>query len=222
MKYMKTMIKYINCIMMMLILICVMGHKINVLADDDTVSANDSEIVDDAMQESSQYELYVNSGLGVVTVYENMPDGTREAIKAFACSCGKAHGHNTPMGTYATSEYYRWRKMIDGTYAQYAVRINNLIMFHSVPYKEMRPDSLKWSSYNKLGTKASLGCIRLAVADVKWIYDNCPEGTKTVVYEDMEEVLPIEKPETFKLIYDMPYRFWDPTDPDENNPWNKD
>lgn len=168
----------------------------------------------------SRYELYVNRGLGVVTVYENNEDGNREAIMAFACSCGRPHGHNTPMGTYYTSDSYRWRRMIDNTYAQYAVRVNDLIMFHSVPYKEMKPNTLKWAQYNLLGSKASLGCIRLAVGDVKWIYDNCEEGTKVVIYEDMEEELPIEKPESFKISYDMRYRGWDPTDPDPENPWN--
>lgn len=186
---------------------------------ENTISENEAN--EEEIKNSSQYELYVNRELGVVTVYENMENGKRVAIKAFACSCGKAGGHNTPKGTFYTSEYYRWRRMIDGTYAQYAVRINDLIMFHSVPYKEESPDSLKWASYNKLGSKASLGCIRLAVGDVKWIYDKCNEGTKVVVYEDANEILPIEKPESFKLTYDMQYRNWDPTDPDEDNPWNK-
>lgn len=179
-----------------------------------------AEISADNNANSSRYELYVNRGLNVVTVYENKEDGSREAIKAFACSCGKPHGHNTPQGTFYTSDTYRWRRMIDNTYAQYAVRVNKLIMFHSVPYKEMKPNTLKWAQYNLLGSKASLGCIRLSVSDVKWIYDNCLEGTKVVIYEDMDEELPIEKPATFKISYDMNYRGWDPTDPDPDNPWN--
>ena len=34
-----------------------------------------------------------------------------------------------------------------------------------------------------LGHRASHGCIRMKVKEVKWIYDNCPEGT-TVVIQD--------------------------------------
>ena len=227
-----------KCIMLILVLLGTLClFKVSAAAgnnsllqepETDMVSANsvsDNQVSDNAVSEnkaneSSHYELYVNRGLNVVTVYENKDDGSREAIKAFACSCGRPHGHNTPQGTFYTSETYRWRRMIDNTYAQYAVRVNKLIMFHSVPYKEMKPNTLKWAQYNLLGSKASLGCIRLAVSDVKWIYDNCEEGTKVVIYEDMEEELPIEKPDSFKISYDMRYRGWDPTDPDPENPWN--
>ncbi|CCU56791.1 ErfK/YbiS/YcfS/YnhG superfamily [Bacillus subtilis E1] len=33
----------------------------------------------------------------------------------------------------------------------------------------------------KLGTKASHGCIRLTIPDAKWIYENIPEHTKVVI-----------------------------------------
>ena len=34
-----------------------------------------------------------------------------------------------------------------------------------------------------LGHPASHGCIRMKLKEVKWIYDNCPEGTTVVVQE---------------------------------------
>ncbi|MFR5209625.1 MAG: L,D-transpeptidase family protein [Clostridia bacterium] len=30
--------------------------------------------------------------------------------------------------------------------------------------------------FNKLGEQASQGCVRLAVSDAKWVYDNCPQA----------------------------------------------
>lgn len=33
----------------------------------------------------------------------------------------------------------------------------------------------------KLGVKASHGCIRLAIPDAKWIYENIPQHTKVVI-----------------------------------------
>ena len=64
-----------------------------------------------------------------------------------------------------------------------------------------------------------MGCVRLTVKDAKWIYDNCPSGTAVEVY-DSEDPGPLGKPETMKLDKDNANKGWDPTDPDENNPWH--
>ena len=42
------------------------------------------------------------------------------------------------------------------------------------------------SSYKKLGQRASHGCIRLAVWDAKWIYDNIGAGTVVSIVEGMD------------------------------------
>ena len=34
----------------------------------------------------------------------------------------------------------------------------------------------------RLGINASHGCVRLALTNAKWIYDNIPVGTKVVIY----------------------------------------
>ena len=64
-----------------------------------------------------------------------------------------------------------------GGYARYWTRINGSIAFHSIIYHSVSTSDPKVSSYNMLGSRASHGCIRLTVADAKWIYDNCPAGT---------------------------------------------
>ena len=87
--------------------------------------------------------------------------------KAFVCSTGREDDF-TPNGTFTVSEKYRWRLMVDNTYAQYAVRIQGQIMLHSVPYTSPESDALEYWEYNKLGNVASLGCVRFQVADIKW------------------------------------------------------
>lgn len=72
------------------------------------------------------------------------------------------------------------------SYGQYATRIYDGYLFHSVPYYSQHKDDVEYDEFNKLGTVASLGCIRLAVVDVKWIYDNCPLGTPVVIYNDKD------------------------------------
>ena len=107
------------------------------------------------------------------------------------------------------------------SYGQYATRIYDAYLFHSVPYYSQHKDDVEYDEFNKLGTIASLGCIRLAVVDVKWIYDNCPIGTPVVIYDDENDPGPMGKPGT---IYTDPSdeskRGWDPTDPDPANPWD--
>lgn len=167
-----------------------------------------------------EFALYVNKSLNVVTAFYINENNEEIPFKAMLCSCGRP-GHGTPSGTFKTTNYYDWRLMVDNTYGKYAVRFNNKILFHSVPYYKTTNDSLEWDQFNLLGSNASLGCVRMAVVDVKWIYDNCKEGTKVVVYTDENSPGPLGKPEPIKIPEDSPYRDWDPTDPDINNPWNK-
>lgn len=166
-----------------------------------------------------EYYIKVNKKTCTVTVYIVEESGKLTPYKAMVCSIGRT-GHDTPEGEgYKTTDYYDWRLMVDNTYGRYAVRFNGSIMFHSVPYYMSKKDSLEWQDYNKLGKPASLGCIRLAVADAKWIFDNCKRGTKVDVYSGPESTDPLGKPEPIKLDTSSEYRDWDPTDLTAENPW---
>lgn len=50
----------------------------------------------------------------------------------------------------------------------------------------MSEEDLELEEFNKLGEQASQGCVRLAVSDAKWVYDNCPTGTNVSIYDDAE------------------------------------
>ena len=166
----------------------------------------------------AKYVIYVNRTENCVTVMEKQPDGADTVVKVMACSCG-TKGHETPEGTFFTSDYYDWRLLVDKSYGRYAVRFNNRILFHSVPYAQTSPDTLEWDQYNLLGKNASLGCVRLAVEDIKWIYDNCEPGTQVTVYSGKEIVGGVARPDSLKIAADSPYRGWDPTDLTPGNPW---
>ncbi len=162
-------------------------------------------------EETGVYTAEVNVTENVVTVFL---DGT--PIRAFLCSTGSA----TPTsGTYATSTKARWCALFGGVHGQYAVRIVGSILFHSVPYLRYGdPSSLEYWEYDKLGTAASMGCVRMCVEDAKWMYETCPSGMNVTFVT--EGKLPLGKPEGIKISSapeDM--RGWDPTDPDEENPW---
>ena len=166
------------------------------------------------------YYLKINRQQNVVTVYGQDEMGEYNIpVKAILCSTGK---HNaTPKGVFRLSSKYVWHQLNGGVFGQYATRITGGILFHSVPYANRSKASLYWSKYNQLGQQASQGCVRLTVEDAKWIYDNCPSGTKVEIYDDSKNAGPLGKPEALKLDKDNVNKGWDPTDPDERNPWHQ-
>lgn len=170
--------------------------------------------------DSYPYLVKVNRIMNCVTVYTKDSKGNFTVpYKAMACSTGK-YINNTPLGTFNTSSRYTWRLMVDGTHSQYATRFYGGILFHSVPCYSANKNQLEYEEFNKLGSPASLGCVRLTVADAKWLYDNCPYGTTVVVYDDESSPGPLRKPSVITIPEDSPNRGWDPTDPDPANPWN--
>lgn len=158
------------------------------------------------------YEIHVNKQMNCITVYAMDTSGAYSIpLKAMTCSTGNA----TPLGVYKTPAKYIWKVLKGNVWGQYSTRISGSILFHSVPYRTNRKDALISKYYNKLGTTASAGCVRLTTADAKWIYDNCPLGTTVVIYNDSNPG-PLGKPTAMKVDLS---NGWDPTDPDPANPW---
>lgn len=145
------------------------------------------------------------------------------------CSTG-ASGAATPTGCYAISDQYPYKLLGSSEthlcYGQYASRITGHYLFHSVPISNKSGDSqqlgrtmMETAKYNKLGRRASNGCVRLTVVDAKWIYDNAAKGTRVLITSDKGPV-PTSPP---TLRSGEPYASgglgWDPTDPDLSNPY---
>lgn len=163
------------------------------------------------------YYIKVNYQENVVTIYIKDEQGNYTIpYKAMICSTGTS----TPKkGVYKVSDRGKWGMMVGRVWAQYYTRISGVILFHSVPYKSKNPSTLEYWEYDKLGTTASAGCVRLTVEDSKWIYDNCKPGTKVEFYADSDPG-PLGKPTAQKISEeDESLKGWDPTDKDEKNPW---
>ena len=175
---------------------------------------------------SGKFFIRVNKTQNVVMVYSK--DDNEEytnLVKTFVASAG----NNTPVGTFTTSDKVETLSLVGNVWGHYTMRIVKAIWFHSVPYYskpvkgedgKLHWNDLEYEEYNKLGSLASAGCIRLAVIDAKWIYDNIPSGTKVEIYES--DTLPdgVVKPSAKKIDVNSEYRGWDPTDPDPENPWH--
>lgn len=167
------------------------------------------------------YKIVVYFGTQSVVVYR-AENGAWVQHRVMACSSGKS----TPEGTFAVHTKYRYHSLF-GARGQYCSRITGHFLFHSVPIDEYarKVDEgkmrMKLEEYEKLGTPASDGCIRLTCIDAKWIYDNCDRSTVVVMTADNGP----EAPTPLPLIPGEPYEVepgygWDPSDPDPENPYH--
>ena len=168
----------------------------------------------------TRYKLEINCQQNVINVYEKDINGKyTKCIKAMPCSTGYA----TPTsGTYYLKKYagWEWKGLFGDVYGQYTTQVTGNILLHSVPYtRKYDKSSLEYWEYDKLGTAASMGCIRLNVANARWIFYNCEAGTPVTFYMDSNPG-PLGKPASQKISSQTEYRGWDPTDPDPKNPWN--
>ncbi len=159
-----------------------------------------------------KYKIRINKQCCVVTVYKCVK-GKYRPKKAMICSPGPY----TPIGTFSLGEKSRWGTLMGPSYGQYCARITGRVLFHSVWYYSCNKTAQCYREYNRLGTLASHGCVRLTVADAKWIFDKVPSGTPITIYNSPKPG-PLGKPMAIKV---NGYSGWDPTDPDENNPYRK-
>ena len=164
--------------------------------------------LDGVLGRQSSYEITVNRKRCQVMVYaKDGSNGYIIPVKTFTCSVGLP-STPTPTGTFYTPNKYRWHTLMGPSYGQYCTRINGGILFHSVAGYNMTSYNIHARDYNKLGSPASHGCVRLNVRDAKWIYDNCSLGTKVTISDSV--ATPFDKPATIKIPANQN---WDPTDP---------
>ena len=181
--------------------------------------------------ENGERMLVVYIGTQSVVAYL-AKDGEWIQERIMICSTGR-NKELTPRGTFAIVRQYLYKKMgeVDGenVYSQYASRITGSYLFHSVPIGGKKRYSQEYGKkqmfvkyYERLGSFASGGCVRLRCIDAYWIYMNCPVGTAILITDDSGPTPPTPP----KLIYEEPYMDakheygWDPSDPDPENPYH--
>lgn len=182
----------------------------------DNEDSTDKEIKNNEVSNTVPYYIIVNYSSNVVTIYVKDENGEYTVpVKAMVCSTGVA----TPRsGVYKLpGTRAKWGALFGGVYGQYTVKIVGNILFHSVPYLSRDNSTLEYWEYDKLGTTASAGCIRLTVEDALWIYNNCGSGTQVEFSADAPN--PLGKPSARKISGYENLRGYDPTDPVSNNPW---
>ncbi len=128
------------------------------------------------IESNTPYFVYVNLNAQKTYVYGGSSNNwTLE--KEFDCSTG-IESEATPKGVYTVTGRGDW--FYSDQYEQggkYWVQFWGDYLFHSLPYDESQSTIVDYT----LGVPASHGCIRLAVEDSKWLFDNMPDDTKVII-----------------------------------------
>ncbi|HAU84808.1 MAG TPA: hypothetical protein DCW90_04700 [Lachnospiraceae bacterium] len=183
----------------------------------------------------NNFVVEVNRAACCVTVYayDNVKKSYCIPVKTCTVSVGRDTWSNkgpgglnedtsyTPIGDFSissngTSVKYTMKPMYepDGSicYARWASHVVGNVYFHSIAVSSDSHYALNPNNYNKLGSPASAGCIRMTVADAKWFYDYVSKGTPVkIVMGSTSYPGPLGKAATIKISSSIHY---DPTDPD--------
>lgn len=182
----------------------------------------------------SRLYIEVNRAASAVTIYLYNEETKKYdiPIKTCAVSVGADTWTNagtsglnekssyTPLGTYSIctngqSVKYTLKPMHepDGSivYARWASHVVGNIYFHSIAVGTQSHYALPASTYNRLGSPCSAGCIRMTVADAKWIFDYAATGTTVKILKgNSKKPGPLGKAAVIKNQGSINY---DPTDP---------
>lgn len=156
-------------------------------------------------------------------------DGEWIEQRIMICSTGRQK-HDTPTGSFKISDRYTYKLLGTGDthcYGLWACRFKPHYLFHSVPinYEAKKASQghrmCDMHKFEKLGSPASDGCVRVCVGDAKWIYDFTENAAVKVWITKDSGPTPPQLP---AVIWEEPYTDkngfgWDPTDPDPDNPY---
>lgn len=143
-----------------------------------------------AAHAKTRYAMTVDITNQIVTVYRYGSFDEDAIVRQMICSTG--YGNATPRGNFVMPEKKMAREREEWfyfgeyeCYAKYASRIVGAILFHSVIYGTTYSGPT-YNSVHALGEKASHGCVRLKVADAKWVAENCLPGTQVRIFQTDE------------------------------------
>ena len=127
------------------------------------------------------YRIEVSLDRQVVEVYQRNMLGAYDLVQTFTCSTGlhDSTPHGIFLDGHPLNRWHYFKKFY--CWAQYSFEIEGDILFHSVIYSSDNEHSLRSGSLYALGNPASHGCVRLQVADAKWLFEHCKRGENVII-----------------------------------------
>ena len=124
---------------------------------------------------NTNWLILVDTRANKVAIYRGSKGNWAEQ-KYWSCTTGAA-GSPTVKGSFTVQS--KGLAFGSGYTCWYYTQFYGNYLFHSILYN---PGSKTSVQDGRLGINASHGCVRLSLANAKWIYDNIPRGTKVYVY----------------------------------------
>ena len=153
-------------------------------------SARQGVYVEDWYDYNMPYVIKVDRVNQLISIYMETSNGCYDhLVKRYICSTGTKKDP-TPKGMFTLSDASRreWRYFKTyKTYVRYGVHIEGNYFFHSLLYSKPDVSTMSKTSYKKLGSPASHGCIRMLDEDIKWMFENCLAGTRVYVMDCVED-----------------------------------
>lgn len=157
------------------------------------------------------YRIDVDLTNQICTVYGIYDDGSAKGIMSEFVSTARK-GKTTPTGNFkiqgasgGRKAKLRTAKMSSGkSYAEYLCRFKGAKCMHTVPYKKRQTTGhVNKTEFNKLGSVASAGCVRMPYKMAKFIYTCCPVGTPVKVFKGTKGKYPMGKPKKYTATKDI-------------------
>lgn len=151
------------------------------------------------------YKIEIDLTNQIATVYGIYSDKSAKVLMSEFVSTARK-GKTTPTGNFkiqgasgGRKAKLRTAKMSSGkSYAEYLCRFHGAKCMHGVPYSKRNTSGrVSKTEFNKLGTPASSGCVRMPIKMCRYIYNNCPVGTPVRVFKGTKGKYPAGKPKKY-------------------------
>ena len=178
------------------------SHKTPVTATKPTTSTTTSTKPKATLK---SYRIDIDLTNQIATVYGIYSDKSAKVLMSEFVSTARK-GKTTPTGNFkiqgasgGRKAKYRTCKLSGGkTYAEYACRFKGAKMMHGVPWRSRNTKGYVYKGeFNKLGSVASGGCVRMPIKMARYIYEHCPVGTPVHVFKGTKGKYPAGKPKKY-------------------------
>ena len=156
------------------------------------------------------YRIDIDLTNQIATIYGVYDNKSTKALMSEWVSTAKK-GCTTPTGNFKISSASGGRKaklrtarMSSGkNFAEYLCRFHGAKCMHGVPYKKRNTKGyVDKDKFNKLGSPASKGCVRMPWKMAHYIYERCPVGTPVRVFKGKAGAYPMGKPKKYVATTD--------------------